>query len=127
LCMAEGVYTKQALWSDRESAWREVMPGVRRRIATYSLTGMMVYYRIAPNSVFPMHTHPHAQYGIFLEGGGTFRVGESVWSVKKGDAYFIPPNVPHELRTFSEECLIIDFFTPMREDMLSEATPPDKT
>jgi len=120
------IYPKQKLWRERESSWHEIMPGVRRRIAAYSLTGMMVYYRIAPNTVFPKHTHPHAQYGIFLEGGGTFRVGEAVWNMKKGDSYYIPPDVPHELVTSNQECLIIDFFTPLREDMLAEADKPEE-
>jgi quercetin dioxygenase-like cupin family protein len=123
--MATYSYGEAALWSDKDSAWHEVMPGVHRRIATYSLSGMMVYYRIAPNTLFPLHTHPHAQYGIFLEGEGTFKVGQSTWQVKKGDAYYIPPGVPHELRTGQRQCLIIDFFTPMREDMAAEASAPD--
>lgn len=125
--MSENLYSKQKLWHDKESSWHEVMPGVRRRIVAYSLSGMMVLYRIAPKTVFPLHTHPHAQFGIFLEGGGTFRVGDSVWTVRKGDSYYIPPDVPHELVTSDQECLILDFFTPMREDMLAEAAKPDAT
>jgi quercetin dioxygenase-like cupin family protein len=119
-------YSEPAKWSDRRDAWREVMPGVKRRILTHSSTGMMVMYHIEPRRVFPLHSHPHAQYGVFLEGGGSFRVGGKEWAMKKGDAYFIPPGVPHELRTGDEPSVIIDFFTPAREDYVPEAPAPDE-
>jgi len=119
-------YSEPALWSDKQEAWREVMPGVRRRILAHSATGMMVMYYIESRKVFPLHSHPHAQYGVFLQGGGVFKVGDREWAVKKGDAYYVPPGVLHELRTGDEPSVIIDFFTPPREDYLAEAPPPER-
>ena len=115
-----------SVWHDKPNAWHEVMPGVKRRILTHSPTGMMVLYRIQPGSVFPWHNHPHAQFGIFLEGGGDFKVGETVWKMSDGDSYFIPPNVYHELKTNSKrKSVVVDFFTPAREDYLKESLTPD--
>lgn len=69
---------------------------------------------------------PHAQFGIFLQGTGTFVVGDKKWNVKKGDGYFIPPGVFHELPTRGTEVVrVVDFFTPEREDFLKEASEPD--
>ncbi len=119
-------YSRPAFWKDRPSAWHEVMPGVHRRILSHSLTGMLVLYRIETGKVFPLHDHAHAQFGVFLEGGGTFKVSNSAWKAKKGDAYYIPPGVKHELTIDSKQpSVIIDFFTPRREDYLSEALLPD--
>jgi quercetin dioxygenase-like cupin family protein len=119
-------YSKPALWNDKPKSWREVMPGVHRRIVAHSLTGMMVMYKIESEKVFPLHDHAHAQYGIFLEGSGVFKVGNSSWKVKKGDSYYIPPGVRHELKIDSKETsVMIDFFTPRREDYLAEAVAPD--
>lgn len=88
---------------------------------------MMVFYKIEPGKVFAWHNHPHAQFGVVLEGEGTFRVGEVQWGVKPGDGYFIPPGVFHELRTQGDKpSIIIDFFTPERDDYLGEALPPDE-
>ena len=115
-----------ALWHDKPGAWHEVMPGVKRRILNHSPSGMMVFYKIKPGSVFPWHNHPHAQFGIFLEGGGEFKVGETVWKISKGDSYFIPPGLHHELKTDRKhETVVIDFFTPVREDYLRESLAPD--
>jgi quercetin dioxygenase-like cupin family protein len=116
-----------AMWHEKPGAWREVLPGVRRRILTHSPAGMMVLYKIDPGCVFPRHNHTHAQYGIFLEGGGDFKVGEKVWKISRGDSYFIPPGIYHELKTDSKlPSVVVDFFTPAREDYLKEALPPDQ-
>jgi quercetin dioxygenase-like cupin family protein len=88
---------------------------------------MMVMYRIEPGRVFPRHTHPHVQCGQVLEGGGTFLVGDSSWTMRAGDSYYIPPNVPHELHTDgSVASVILDVFAPERDDFLPESVPADE-
>ena len=119
-------YSKPSFWHDKPDAWKEVMPGVKRRMLSHASTGLMVFYKIESEKTFAWHNHPHAQYGVFLEGGGKFRVGDSVWDVRKGDTYFIPPGMFHELKT-EQESVIIDFFTPEREDYVKESLPPDNT
>lgn len=121
----EDELAKAALWKEKPEAWHEIMKGVKRRILSHSSTGMMVLYRIDPGSIFPLHSHPHAQFGFFLEGGGAFRVGDSTWKVKAGDSYYVPPGVQHELRTGSRKSVVIDFFTPERAEYHSEAMPAD--
>jgi quercetin dioxygenase-like cupin family protein len=120
-------YREAALWRDKNDSWHEVMPGVRRRIVNHSSTGMMAYYEIKAGTVFPAHNHPHAQFGMILGGQGTFKVGDKSWDLKKGDGYFIPPGVLHELKTSgTEPFLAMDFFTPERGDFLAEALKPDE-
>jgi len=119
-------FVKASLWNDRPEAWHEIMKGVKRRILSHSPSGMMVLYRIEPRSIFPLHSHPHAQFGYFLEGGGEFKVGDSLWKMKKGDSYYIPPGMPHELKTDSGRCVVVDFFTPERQDYHGETVPPDR-
>lgn len=121
-------FLKAALWEDKPEAWHEVTKGVKRRVLTHSPVGMMVLYKIEPKSVFPLHSHPHAQFGFFLDGGGDFRVGDSIWKMKKGDSYYIPPGVMHELRIDpGRESVVIDFFTPERQDYHAETVPPDES
>jgi quercetin dioxygenase-like cupin family protein len=60
---------------------------------------MMVYYKIESGRVFALHNHPHAQFGVVLEGEGTFKIGELECRIRPGDGYYIPPGVFHELRT----------------------------
>ena len=86
----------------------------------------MVLYRVAPNVTFPRHTHPHAQTGTCLEGGGRLTVGTVGTEVRKGSAYSIPGGLPHEFVSGSEgPSVILDVFVPDREDLVGEALPPD--
>jgi quercetin dioxygenase-like cupin family protein len=120
-------YAAASLWHNGPEAWHEAAPGLKRRILCHSLTGMMVLYGIAPGTVFPLHNHPHAQFGVFLEGSGTFKVGEETWTMKEGDSYYVPPGIHHELRINpNKETVLVDFFTPDREDYAKEALQPDK-
>ena len=118
-------YSEAAYWSDKPEAWHEVSQGVKRRILSHASTGMMVLYRIEAGKIFPLHNHPHAQFGVFVQGSGIFKVGNETWHIKSGDSYFIPPGVTHEVKT-TENCTIIDFFTPEREDYLTEALDPEQ-
>jgi quercetin dioxygenase-like cupin family protein len=86
---------------------------------------MMAHFRLDPASVLPLHSHPHAQFGVFLEGGGEFRVGDSVWRMKKGDSYYIPPGVPHELRVGGDGAVVVDFFVPERQDYHTQLQDPE--
>ena len=115
------------LWNDRADAWHEVLPGVHRRILAHAPDVMMVLYRIEPGRKFPMHTHPHTQSGVVLEGGGEFQVGPERWTLTKGSAYSVPGDVPHEFHADpTRSVVILDVFTPRREELLHEALPADR-
>jgi quercetin dioxygenase-like cupin family protein len=115
------------LWEEKAEAWHEILPGVRRRILAHDAGVMMVLYRISPGSRFPLHSHAHVQSGTVLEGGGEFTVGGDVWKLRVGSSYTVGPNVPHELKADSRTpTLILDVFTPRRDDFLSEVIVPDR-
>src|ERR1700730_9527064 len=120
-------YDIPSIWSDTPEAWHEIMPGVRRRIMAHASTGMFVYYKIESGKIFPRHNHPHAQFGVILEGEGVFKLdGGRVWTVKAGDSYYIPPGIFHDFAIVSKgPAIALDFFTPERDDYLGEALPPD--
>ncbi|HTZ62302.1 MAG TPA: cupin domain-containing protein [Thermoplasmata archaeon] len=115
------------LWHDKPDAWHEILPGVQRRILAHDPGVMMVLYRIAPGAKFAMHTHPHVQSGTVLQGGGEFRVGSETWTLKVGSSYTVPSNVPHELTADPKTpTIVLDVFTPRREEFLHEAQRPDR-
>ncbi|EQD30183.1 Cupin 2, conserved barrel domain protein [mine drainage metagenome] len=114
------------LWHEKAEAWHEILPGVQRRILAHGPSAMLVLYRIAPGNAFPKHTHPHAQYGTVLEGGGLFTIGDASWKMVRGDAYYVPPDVPHELHADPDHAtVVLDVFAPEREEFRGEALPPD--
>ena len=64
----------------------------------------------------PLHNHPHEQLLIVIEGELSFTVGDETRLMKPKDAVVIPPNVMHGGTTESNGCVIVDIFSPPRED-----------
>jgi len=83
------------------------------------------YVYFEPNSVAPMHQHPEEQIGTMLEGEYEFEMDGQARVIRPGDAYVVPPNVPHAARTGSKGCLALDIFSPPRSgfrEMLDRVT-----
>ncbi len=92
-----------------------------------SITGgklMANWVTIEPNREMPRHHHPHEQLGIMLEGVMELTLGDETRLIRAGDAYTIPPNLPHNARTLDEGCVVLDIFTPPREDYGGEQGGP---
>ncbi len=86
-----------------------------------SVTGgklMANWVTIEPHQVVPRHQHPHEQLGVMLEGAMELTIGDETRVLRPGDAYAIPPGLPHSAATHPEGCVVLDVFTPPREDYL---------
>ena len=60
---------------------------------------LLVEVEIAPGFVVARHTHPGIESTYVLKGGGLLSVqGREDQQTKPGDAFQIPPEVPHGLR-----------------------------
>ena len=77
---------------------------------------MANWVRIEPNQLMPRHQHPQEQLGIMLEGTLELTIGDETRLLKPGHAYTIPGDVPHHARTMDDGCLVLDIFSPARED-----------
>ena len=82
---------------------------------------MVCWVRIEPYRTLPIHRHPHEQLGVVLEGAVEVTVGNEARRLGPGDAYSVPPDVPHGGVTQAEACLVLETFTPVREDYLARA------
>ncbi len=96
---------------------KELTPGCIARIIWGQNIMISILY-MQPNSEVPIHSHPHEQYGFILEGEIETTVGDETKIMKKGDAYHALSNVPHGGKTHSERVMILDVFSPPREDYM---------
>ncbi|RMF93460.1 MAG: cupin domain-containing protein [Nitrospinota bacterium] len=94
---------------------KELFPGVTMR-AAWGEKIMLSFIDLGPHSVVPEHKHPHEQMGIVLEGEFEFTIGGETKVVKAGEAYYIPSNVPHSVRTPAQKARALDIFSPPREE-----------
>lgn len=96
---------------------RELSPKVNTRLV-WGEKLMLSYVTIQPNNPIPaLHSHPHEQMGMVLEGEVTLTIGQETRKLKKGDAFWVPPNTIHGLAAPSgKEAIVLDVFSPPREE-----------
>ena len=93
----------------------EVAPGCRLR-TPYGEHLMLSYLEMDEDAVIPLHHHPHEQGGMLLEGKLELTIGDEVRMVEAGAMFLIPPNVPHKAVAVGGPALVLDVFSPIRED-----------
>lgn len=107
----------KTLVADSDLEWDNVEPGIRRKIMSYSDESMLIKVAFEKGGVGAMHKHPHIQMSYIAGGVFEVTVGDDKRTLHEGDVYFIPSNVLHGVLCL-EDGLLIDVFTPMREDLV---------
>ena len=100
--------------------FNELAPGVRIR-APYGQNLMISLLEMDEGAVVPRHHHPHEQGGILLEGHMELSIGDETRRVEPGEAYLIPPDVPHRAVAIGGPIKALDIFSPVREDYVDLA------
>ena len=91
--------------------------GLRRKILARGGKLMMVEVYFDKGGVGAMHSHPHEQISYIVKGTFEFNIEGKKDVVTVGDTVYIGSNVPHGVVAL-EDSLIVDIFTPQREDFL---------
>jgi len=77
---------------------------------------MLSVVRVDPNSSGTIHSHPEEQWGVLLEGKCTRIQGGEEVEAAAGDFWYTPGGVPHSVRTGDAGAVILDIFSPPREE-----------
>lgn len=91
--------------------------GVTRQVLSDHPDLMVVAFRFAAGGVGALHHHPHVQATFVQAGRFRFTVGDDTIDVGPGDSFVIPTMQPHGC-TCLEAGVLIDSFTPRRDDFL---------
>jgi len=113
------------LWRERREDWLEPMPGVRRRLLSHDDKALLLYVELGPGVEYPAHSHVHTQYGVVLRGGGVIEGDNGLVEVREGDAYYLHSNETHRFKAGPAGMLVLEVFTPLREDLAKDARRPD--
>ena len=84
---------------------------------------MICRFRFAPFLVTPEHTHPHEQMSLVISGRVRFFVEGVERLALPGDVLHFPSNCLHGATMMDEEVVLLDIFTPLREDFLETKAP----
>lgn len=92
-------------------------PGVSRKVLCYAEHQMMTEVVFAKGAQGNMHAHPHEQISYVAKGSFAFTIDGNTRVLLQGDSAYIPSNSQHGVKAL-EDSVIVDVFTPMREDFL---------
>ena len=92
-------------------------PGIKRQMVV-GQNVMVVRFTFEPFLVTDEHTHPHEQMTLVLKGRVRFMISGEERIVSAGDVLHFPPHNRHGATMLDEEVVLIDIFSPIREDFL---------
>lgn len=93
----------------------EPVPGCRMR-TPFGQHLMLSYLEMDEGAVVPMHSHPHEQGGMLLKGKLELTIGTETRLVEPGAMFLIPPHTPHRAVAVGGPVVVLDVFSPVRED-----------
>ena len=96
---------------------RQVGDGITRQLVTGERM-MVCRLELAPHVVTPVHSHPHEQITLIERGRVRFSVDGVDRVVSAGDVLHFPSNCRHGATMLDEPVVLIDIFSPIREDFL---------
>lgn len=99
--------------------WQQMAPGVRRKIMTYDEKIMIVRVEFDKGGVGTLHQHYHVQVTNVESGVFDVEIDGIKKRLKAGDVFHVPSNLIHGAVCI-ETGVLIDVFTPMREDFLNK-------
>ena len=94
--IAEGI-ERQMIWGDRV---------------------MVCRLKFKPHTVTAIHSHPHEQITLVERGRVDFFVEGQRRTASAGDVLVFPSNIQHGATMLDEEVVLVDIFSPLREDFL---------
>lgn len=98
-------------------AWTEVARGNYRAVLSQRPELMLVAFRFDKGAVGAPHSHPHAQVSYVAEGEFDVTVDGETRRLGAGSSFIVAPDLVHGVVAL-EEGLLIDTFTPRRDDFL---------
>ena len=81
---------------------------------------MLSYLEMDAEAEVPLHSHPHEQAGMLLKGKLQLTIGDETRVMEPGSMYLVPGGVPHRAVAIDGPVLVLDIFSPIREDYVRQ-------
>jgi quercetin dioxygenase-like cupin family protein len=109
--------TTKVFIHNNEIEWEPVAEGMKRKIMAYDEKAMLVKVAFEKGGIGKVHQHPHIQITHVESGSFETEINGEKKVLNAGDAFYIPTNVWHGVVCL-EAGVLIDMFSPMREDFI---------
>ncbi len=100
-----------------ENGIKKEFKGVSFDVLAVGQKSMITRMNYKKNDNVPFHKHPNEQNGYVVSGVFKLKLKGKEEIIKTGDSYTLDENVLHSIEVV-EEGVIIDIFSPPREDYL---------
>jgi quercetin dioxygenase-like cupin family protein len=100
-----------------KTGWEKIGDGLKRKILGYDNKIMMVLVDFKKGAVGSLHKHPHRQVSYVVQGKFEASIDGLSKIIKEGDSFYVPPDTEHGVKCL-EKGILIDVFSPSREDFL---------
>lgn len=104
-------------YKKNESDYKTPMEGVHFKTLAFGEKLHLTEFKLAKGASVPLHAHPHEQTGYMVSGRMRFNIGGEIYDAETGDGWNIAGNVKHGVEVL-EDSLVIEIFSPIREDYL---------
>ena len=101
----------------KEIEEKEVGEGLMRKVLAHNDNLMVCELHFKKGAIGAMHSHPHEQCTYIVSGKFEFDIGGKKVVLGAGDSTYKQPNIMHG-GVCLEEGILIDVFTPARQDFL---------
>lgn len=102
---------------NKDAAATEPVSGFSRKILSYNKELMVVEGTFKAGTHIASHHHQHTQATYVASGSIRATVGGETHDLSRGDSILMGPDEAHEIDIL-EPSVLIDVFTPMREDFV---------
>ena len=96
----------------------QVAEGIKRQMVI-GQNVMVCRFTFDPFVVTDVHSHPHEQITLVVKGKVRFTIDGQPVIAAPGDVLHFPPENRHGATMLDEEVVLIDIFSPIREDFLN--------
>ena len=94
-----------------------VADGIERQVI-WGERVMVCRLRFAPGVVTAVHSHAHEQITLVERGRVAFTIEGQRRTASPGEVLVFPPHCEHGATMLDEEVVLVDVFSPIREDFL---------
>ena len=95
-----------------------VAKGIKRQMVVGEKV-MVCRFTFDPFVVTDVHSHPHEQVTLVVSGKVRFTIEGQIIIAAPGDVLHFPSNNRHGATMLDEQVVLIDIFSPIREDFLN--------
>jgi quercetin dioxygenase-like cupin family protein len=106
-------------FNNSDIPWNELGDGIRRKVVGHTPQLMSVIMEFDKGAVGSPHSHEiHDQIGYVVAGSFEAIIDGQVRILRVGDAFIAPHFTSHGVTALEDKSLLLDQFSPAREDYL---------